>query len=479
MAQESPPRFEKILGRADLLLFSVSAILTIDSLASSASVGVTWFTWWTIAIVLFFVPYGLMTAELGAAWPGEGGLYIWVREAMGPKWGSLAAWFYWINVAYWIPSVYMVFAGTLHTIFLKAFLAPNLQSGVGAVWLQAGIAALVTWLTVGIGVAHLRVAKWIPNTGAIVKVAIFLSLGTLGLIALAKGKRPANDFSLASFIPNKDAVPFLPVLVYNVLGFELMSAAGDEMRAPQRDVPRVILLSGFLITLLYILGVLGILIAVPVADLQRQTGTWDALYALGTLWGSVGRGFVFFLGIGFLYACVTNIVTWSMGANRVAAAAAQRGALPVVLGRTHPRFHTPYMAFILMGVISTLLLIGNAIFAADASNAFWLIFKLSGLCCLISYLLVFPAFLFLRKRRPDHQRPYTMPGGMVGAWLGAILCWIFIACACVLFFKPAPGASAVQVWREAILLGSETALTLLAGLWFVRQAGRAVTSSGS
>ena len=82
-------------------------------------------------MVVFFVPYGLITAELGAAWPGEGGVYVWVREAMGPRWGSLAAWFYWINNAYWIPAVYMVFAGTFHTIFLKAHLPAGAAGGPG------------------------------------------------------------------------------------------------------------------------------------------------------------------------------------------------------------------------------------------------------------------------------------------------------------------------------------------------------------
>ena len=101
----SAPSFARVLGRADLVLFSVSAILTIDTLASAASMGLTWFGWWGITMAVFFVPYGLITAELGAAWPGEGGLFVWVREALGPRWGSLAAWFYWINNAYWVPSV--------------------------------------------------------------------------------------------------------------------------------------------------------------------------------------------------------------------------------------------------------------------------------------------------------------------------------------------------------------------------------------
>src|SRR6185436_2117839 len=263
-----PRRFGRVLGRLDLLLFSVSAILTIDTLASAASMGVTWFTWWAIVMLAFFVPYGLLTAELGAAWPSEGGLYVWVREAMGPRFGSLAAWFYWINNAYYVPQVYLVFAGTFETLFLGGLKRP---------WLEAGIAILLTWLTVALGVVTLGVSKWIPNLGAIVKGAIFLGLGALGVGALLSGVPPANDFSLARFIPHGgDSLAILPVLLYNTLGFELMSAAGEEMRAPQRDVPRVILLSGLLICVMYVLGILGILLAVPVEQLSIVTGAWDA-----------------------------------------------------------------------------------------------------------------------------------------------------------------------------------------------------------
>ena len=79
------------------------------------------------------------------------------------------------------------------------------------------------------------------------------------------------------------------MLVYNALGFELMSSAGEEMRDPQRDVPRVILLSGLVISVVYMLGVLGILLAVPLAELSLLTGTWDALDALGRPLGRRGR----------------------------------------------------------------------------------------------------------------------------------------------------------------------------------------------
>src|SRR5260370_33348160 len=177
--------------------------------------GVAWCPWWRIPRGVSGTPSGLVAAELGAAWPGEGGFYVWVREAMGPRWGSLAAWFYWINNAYWIPSVYMVFAGIFHTIFLKDNLGPAVRDGPGATWLQAGIAIALTWITVGIGVVRLEVSKWVPNLGAVVKVTLFLALGALGISALLAGRPPANDFSLGRFLPRwSDSLVYLPAFLY-------------------------------------------------------------------------------------------------------------------------------------------------------------------------------------------------------------------------------------------------------------------------
>jgi amino acid transporter len=456
LASPSSPTLERVLGRADLVLFSVCAILTIDTLASAASMGVAWFSWWAITMVVFFIPYGLITAELGAAWPGEGGVYIWVREAFGRRWGSMAAWLYWINNAYWIPSVYLIFAGTFEEIFLHR----------RSTWQEAGIAIVLTWLTVGLGVVRLEVSKWVPNLGAVVKVLIFLALGALGIGSVLSGRRPANDFSFSSFLPHwNDSLAYLPVLLYNTFGFELMSSAGAEMRDPKRDVPRVILLSGAVIAVVYALGVGGILLAVPLGKLSIVTGTWDALAVLGRQWGAAGGTAVLLLGLGFLYACVANIVTWSLGANRVAAVAAEEGMLPAGLGRLHTRFHTPHVAFIVMGFVSTALLVGNALLSDSQSNVFWMTFKLSGLCLLLCYLLVFPAFLVLRRRRPQQPRPYRLPGKDGSAWLASVLCTLYIAGASVLFFAPSPTSQAPV--REGLILGAETVATLVVGVLLI------------
>ena len=455
------PALERVLGRADLVLFTVCAILTIDTLASSAAMGFAWFSWWAITMTVFFIPYGLITAELGSAWPGEGGVYIWVREAFGPKWGSTAAWTYWINNATWIPSVYLIFAGTFGQMFLKT------QSA----WQDATIAIVLTWVTVLVGVVRLEVSKWVPNVGAVVKALIFLALGVLGLSALFRGHPSATPFSASALLPRwNDSLAYLPALLYSTFGFELMSSAGGEMKNPKRDVPRVIFWSGALIAILYSFAIGGILFAVPIEKLSIVTGTWDALAVLGKEWGRAGDTVVFLLGLGFLYACVANVVTWSLGSNRVAAVAAEEGLLPEALGRLHPRFKTPYLAFVAMGFVSTSLLIGGALFSSSQSNIFWMAFRLSALCLLLCYLLVFPAFLVLRKRRPDQPRPYRLPGGHAAATIAAWACTLYIFGACVLFFAPSPTSQAPL--KEALILGAETAATLVVGWLLIPRRAR-------
>ena len=457
----APHGLARVLGRADLVLFTVCAILTIDTLASSAAMGFSWFSWWIITMTVFFIPYGLITAELGSAWPGEGGVYIWVREAFGPRWGSTAAWLYWINNATWAPSVYLIFAGTFGQIFLKTH----------SPWQEAGIAIALTWLTVLVGIVRLEVSKWLPNIGAVVKVLIFLALGVLGLSAVFRGQPPANDFSLKQLLPKwNDSLAYLPALLYSTFGFELMSSAGEEMKNPKRDVPRVIFWSGALIAILYSFAIGGILFAVPIGKLSIVTGTWDALVVLGNQWGRAGDAAVFLLGIGFLYACVANVVTWSLGANRVAAVAAEEGMLPEALGRLHPRFKTPYLAFVWMGIVSTGLLVGGALLSNSQSNIFWMTFRVTALCLLLCYLLVFPAFLVLRNRRPDQPRPYRLPGGRTAAAVAAWICTLYIFGACVLFFVPSPTSQ--EPVKEGIILALLTLATLVVGYLLIPRRAR-------
>jgi amino acid transporter len=111
-----------------------------------------------------------------------------------------------------------------------------------------------------------------------------------------------------------------------------------------------------------------------------------------------------------------------------------------------------------MGVIGSALLLGNALLAGSTANVFWMLFKLQGVCFLLSYAGVFPAFVWLRYRAPRKERPYRVPGGLSAAWVLASLSWIFIMAGVVLFFAESPTSENPEL--EWWILVVETIATL-------------------
>lgn len=441
--------FKKVLKSLDMTLFTVCAILVIDTLAPSAAIGTSSISWWIITLLLFFIPYGLITAELGTTYPEQGGLYIWVKKAFGEKWAARTTWLYWINVALWMPSVYILFAGMFAQLFFPEM----------SLWLQIGIGIIMTWITVWIGSMTLETGKWIPNIGAIIKALIMVVIG-VGAFIYASRNGVANDLSFQSILPEWGAgLAFLPVIVYNFMGFELMSGASEEMTNPGRDIPRSIIIAGVLIAVFYILGTVGILMALPLDQLGLVSGIIDTLRILLGETG-IGGVFVMVLGIGALYTLLANMVTWTIGANRTAAEAAKESELPAIFGREHPIHKTPVGAFILTGVVSTVIMILYGFMAGNAEDLFWTLFAFSSMIFLLPYLALFPAFLKLRKADPGVKRPYKVPGGKGLITILAVICELFIVQA-IVFFVYIPGEPMDWAFAAPVLIG--VVITLIVG----------------
>ena len=464
VAATAPPArsgrgFKRVLGLLDMTLFTVCAILVIDTLAASAAIGPSAMTWWVITLVLFFIPYALMTAELGAAYPHQGGIQGWIRKAYGDRWAARATWCYWINVALWMPSVYILFVGMFAQMFWP-------EMGLAA---RIGLAIVLSWLTVGFGILSLEVSKWIPNLGAFIKAAIMLLIGGGGIYYVI-GHGTANEFSVATLTPQLGAsLAFLPVIVYNYLGFELMSGAGEEMKDPARDVPRAVMTAGIAIALFYLLATFGILAVLPQEEIGLVEGLLDtAARIFGD--SAAGTALVTAIGIGALYTFFANMVTWSLGANRSAQAAADDGELPAMLGVVHPRHKTPVGAFIAMGVVGTAVILAYGVLAQTTEDLFWSLFAFSSIVFLLPYLLLFPTFVRLRRMDPATPRPYRMSGPMAWLVILAAVCVLFILQA-IVFFVWVPGEP--MDWAAAGPIIAGVAATLLVGEVLIGRQARA------
>jgi amino acid transporter len=445
-AHAPPPSRRRVMGARDITLFTVSAMLVVDQLTASASIGPSVVGWWLLAFVVFLVPSAFITAELATAYPSQGGLYVWVRRAFGRRWAARTTYWYWVNVALWMPSVFLLFAGTFAELF-----AEDLGK-----WPRAAIALTLTWLVVWIGIQRLDLGRIVNDLGAILKVAIISVLAVGGFFLLARDGA-ANDLSPGDMlVPDWDAAKlFLPVLVYQLLGFELISTMAEEVQDPERNMPKAFAWSGVVVASLYFLGTLGILMALSMDDLGLVSGLVDTFRSI---LGDSGFGdvAVYALGIAALYTFVTNMTTWSMGANRAAVEAAGDGELPAAFGREHPVHRTPTFAFVLTGLISSVVLLGTTALLEEQDTLYYSIFAASSVVFLLPYLLLFPSFLRLRRTDAGAHRPYRAPGGGVGAAVWTVLTTAGIAAALtlVLWTPGEPVDWTYTGWLLAIVAGS-------------------------
>lgn len=443
------------MGLTSLTLFSVCAVLVVDGLTASASIGPSSISWWIITLVLFVIPYGLISSELGTTYPGDGGIYDWVKKAFGFKWAVRTTWFYWINVGLWMPAVYIMFAGMFAEMFF-----PDL-----GLWWQILICIALTWLTIWICNISVDAGVWVTNLGALFKVTVIAVLG-LGGFWYASQNGVANEFTLSSMIPSVDSgLGFLPVIIFNLMGFELIACMGDEIKDPRRDIPKSILISAVIVTGLYVFGTLGILMALPVEEIGLVAGIVSTLRTLfGD--GAFGQFMVYSIGSLGLLTFIANMTTWTMGASRAAMEAAQAGELPALVAREHPVHKTPIGANMITGIVSTVVILLYGLTSGESDELFWSIFAFSSCIFLLPYLFMFPAYFKLRVSDPDRERPYKVPGGIKTQAAISIICFLFIIQAVVLFVFPDIGQGTVD-WGYSVPVALGIAITIGVGEWIL------------
>ena len=421
----------KTLGVRDMTLFTVSAILLLDTLAASASIGVSSITWWFLLGFLYLIPYGMISAELGTTFPEQGGIYAWIRDTYGKRWSTRLSWLYWLNNVLWISSVLVLFAG----IFAQMFF-PEMSLGM-----KLGIAITLTWIVVFITILSLRIGKWIPNVGALIKLVAFLALIGGGIAyATGDGIVLANEFTLYDFVPEwGSSLQYISTIIYGMLGFELMSSAAEEMKNPRRDIPRAVFWSALIVFLMYVFGTFAILAAVPVGEIDLVEGLVDTFRILFGE-SQLGHAAAMALGTCVLFTFFSNSVTWSIGCNRSAAEAAIDHELPSFLGISHSKYGTPLGAAVALGACMTVVLLVFGMLAGSNEELFWRLFAASAVIYMLPYIGACLAFYRARKKYPDRPRPYKAPGGNGVALMMTVVCSAILGVSIMLFmYVPGEG----------------------------------------
>ena len=395
----------------DAILSVITVVFVAEAAAPAAAIGNSQFFWWIFLILTFLLPYGMVVAELGTTYDGEGGIYDWVRDGLGDKWGARISYYYWVNYPLWIASLATMFPDILGMVFGVEF---NLIA-------KMGIELAFVWIVYLMGRSKAADSEWVLNGGALIKVAVAVIVGALGIwYAMENGF--ANDMSAATFLPeltNTNALGYLSIIIFNFTGFEVICTFAKDMENPTHDIPKSIILGGLTIGAIYLFAGFGIGAAIPADSIDPDYGMIVAVQTM------VGDSVLFkVICIAFLITLFANMAAWSFGVNSVARYAAEHGNMPKVFASMISEDDMPNGANLVNAVVASLVLCLQLVpVDAISDGVFWMLFGTSVVFLLLTYIPMFPAFLNLRKNDPDRERIFTFPfkGAMMKVML-AIPC---------------------------------------------------------
>jgi APA family basic amino acid/polyamine antiporter len=279
---------------------------------------------------------------------------------------------------------------------------PHLFGHVVAFNLPAfAITALLTGVLI-LGIKESARANAVMVVLKLVLVAIFIALGARTI--LSKGQSHWTPFAPNGFkgIWQGAALGF-----FSYIGFDAISTAGEECKNPQKDLPRGLIWSLCICTVLYILTAATLTGVVPLAELTGNDPLAKAMEYMGY------QNFATVFGFGAVVAMTAVLLVFQLGQTRIFMVMARDGLLPRVFARIHPRFRTPILSTCITGFVVAL---GCSVLTPDQAIG------LTNIGTLFAFILVSLGVIVLRVRHPDSPRPFRVPLYPVTPILSALAC---------------------------------------------------------
>jgi len=445
----------KALSVFSLVMINVIAIDSLRNLPTNAEVGFSIVFFYLLASLLFLLPCALITAELATHYPKKGGVYVWVREAFGAKWGFVTIWLQWIYNVFWYPTI-LSFVAVNIAYLIDPALANN----------KAYIMSMVVGLFVIATIVNsfdMKIASWVTSSSAVFGTIIpMLFIIALGAVWIALGKPLAIQPTVAHFFPSATGNSnwaFMVVVLFSLMGLEMSAVHAEEVNNPKRDYPKALVYSGIIIVASVILASAAISMVVPVNSLNIISGL-DQAYSLFL----TAFHLQFLLPIIILLIVLGSfggISAWVIGPTKALVVAAEDGCAPKLFSYSNRR-GAPIAILILQAIVVILITLGMLAFK-EISTSYWILSDLTSQLALLFYILFFAAAIKLRYQTKRQDNSFRIPGAKnIGIWLtgGAGI----LACAIAMLAGLLP-PSQIKVGSvdlyESILIGGVVIFTLI------------------
>lgn len=450
-------QLRKEMGFWDVLLFNIATVLGPRWVAAAAHNGTSSISLWVLAAVLFFVPSALVINELSSRFPNEGGLYVWAKEAFGDFHGFVAGWCYWIYTVFYFPGLLLASA-SMSAYVIGERGATLEHDRAFLLWVSIGLLLVAVVLNI-IG---LNIGKWLQNAGGVsTYLPLLMLVGVASVLWMRHGS--VTQFTRANVMPvwNWDTVNFWSQIAFAFTGLELVSAMSDEVRDPQRTLPRAVYAAGALIAAMYVVGTLAVLALVPAADVSTTSGVFHAITV-----GSIALKIGFFGIVAAVLVTVGNaggVGSTVAGIARVPFVVGIDRYLPAAFGKIHAKWKTPYVSILVQAIISGLILLVSQI-NETMRGAYQFLVDAAIILYFIPFLYMFAAAIRLARRpdRLENKHAVLIPGGMPGLWLASSAGFLIVLIGIAVSLVP-PGDSSNKIGFEMKLVGG-TAVAIALGL---------------
>jgi amino acid transporter len=353
--------------------------------------------------VIAFVACGLIVAliilcfaEVSSRFDDTGGPYLYAREAFNPAVAFEVGWLIWLA---------RVTAFAANCNLLINYLSYFWNSATTTVW-RASIIVFVVLVLCAINVLGIRQAAIVSNVftvGKLVPIIIFIGLGLFFLNpqAFALGANPGTGAFSKSVL----------LLVYAFTGFEMATIPAGEVRDPQRNLPRALLIAIAVVAFLYILIQIVCVGTLPGLGSSTKPLADAGSQFLGTAGGAI-------ISAGAVISISGNLNILMLSGSRLPFAMAEQKQLPAFIGTIHRSFFTPYIAILITAGMMLLLTLKTSFLES---------LTISTIARLVTYGATCLALLVFRRRRDARPAVFRLPGGTFIAVLSLLLIvWLLL-----------------------------------------------------
>ncbi|KLN95713.1 glutamate:gamma-aminobutyrate antiporter [Moellerella wisconsensis] len=445
----SVPKQLSLLG---FFAITASMVMAVYEYPTFATSGFSLVFFLFLGGLLWFIPVGLCAAEMATVegWE-EGGVFTWVSNTLGEKWGFAAISFGYLQIAIgFIPMLYFVLGALSYILNWPALNQDPITktiAGLVILWVLAITQFSGTKYTA-------RIAK-IGFFAGILLPAIILVI--LAINYLSSGAPLAIEMNASTFFPDFTQIGTLVVFVAFILsymGVEASATHVNEMKNPGRDYPLAMLMLMIAAICLSSIGGLSVASVIPHAEINLSAGVVQTFEVLIAHYGAGFEWAVRIIAALLLLGVLAEIASWIVGPSRGMYVTAQKGILPQRLAKVNKN-GVPVALVISQLIITTVALIILTNTGGGNNMSFLIALSLTVVIYLCSYFMLFLGYIHLVRKQPEKNRAFNVPGGNGVKILIASIGFIVSVLAFVVsFFPPSslPGSEGNETYVISLVI---------------------------